>query len=182
MLQRLSPEYFSRSRLLHKLAGVTGLHRRLHAPELWCWQRHAVARAVLVGLFVAMLPLPMQMLLAAVGAVAWRCNLPLAVALVWLSNPLTIIPIAWFCTMVGCILLNIDAAPLYNMQFSGFAAALEFFWKPLFLGCIFSGIVTGLAGYYLTLIVWRGRVAYRWQQRWQRRLQQSRRAASMAQN
>ena len=57
---------------------------RLHDPNLWHLNRHSVSVAAFVGVFVAFIPVPMQMLIAAAGAIWLRCNITLAVALVWL--------------------------------------------------------------------------------------------------
>lgn len=58
-------------------------------PGLWQLTRRSVANAFSVGLFCAMLPIPCQMVAAALGARLTRCNLALAVGLVWITNPLT---------------------------------------------------------------------------------------------
>ena len=64
----------------------------LHDKALWHISRHTLAKAFLVGLFCAMLPIPFQMLVAAAGAIALHANLPVSVGLVWLTNPLTMPP------------------------------------------------------------------------------------------
>lgn len=138
------------------------LKHTLHLPELWHWNKRTVAAAVLIGLFVAALPIPLQMLVAAAGAILFRANLPVAVSLVWLSNPVTILPLAWFCLTVGCTLLQIDTAIYYNMQFGSVADAIQLSWKPLFLGSLLTGTVLGMTGYYLTLMLWRKKEQSLW--------------------
>lgn len=129
------------------------------------WNRRSVARAVLVGLFVAPLPIPSQMLLAGLLATLLRANLPLAVSLVWLSNPLTIVPIAWFCTMLGCTLTGQDPAVLMGLSFANFFEVIEQLWRPLFAGALCCGLALGVAGYYATHWYWRSAVLRRWQER-----------------
>lgn len=81
----------------------------LHDPNLWHLNRHSVARAMAVGLFAAFIPIPLQMLLAAFLAISVRGNMPIAVSLVWLTNPITM-PVVFFCTyMTGTWLMNIPA-------------------------------------------------------------------------
>jgi Uncharacterized protein conserved in bacteria len=61
----------------------------LHDPNLWCLNRRSASGAFAVGLFMAFVPLPSQMIMAAGLAILFGVNLPLAVALVWVSNPIT---------------------------------------------------------------------------------------------
>ena len=65
----------------------------LHNPNLWHLNRNSVAGAVSVGLFIAFVPAPGQMVLAAAAAIAVGRNLPIAVLMVWVSNPLTMPPL-----------------------------------------------------------------------------------------
>lgn len=44
-------------------------------------------RGLAVGAFYAFVPFPWQMLLAAITALWLRFNLPVAVAMVWITNP-----------------------------------------------------------------------------------------------
>ena len=50
---------------------------------------------------MAFLPVPFQMVLAALGALWRRVNLPLAVALICITNPLTMAPAFYLCYKVG---------------------------------------------------------------------------------
>lgn len=61
----------------------------LHHPNLWHLNRHSVAGGVAAGMIGGLIPLPLQMLVAAILALIFRVNLPVAVATTWLSNPLT---------------------------------------------------------------------------------------------
>src|SRR5690554_7967531 len=81
-----TPERIKRARSLRFLGTI------LHDPQLWHITRHSVARPMACGLFVTILPLPMQLLLADFLAISVRANLPLTVSLVWLANPTTMPP------------------------------------------------------------------------------------------
>lgn len=102
-----SPEKLQESRIMRWLAPV------LADPRLWQMNRNALNRAVYVGVFCAFLPLPGQMPLAVFGALLCRANVPMAVALTWLTNPLTAIPVTWLAYSTGALLLG---EPLINTQ------------------------------------------------------------------
>ena len=73
------------------------------APRPWLWVAHRrrVAMGVAVGLAVGVVPLPTQMVLAAVAAIACRANVAAAVAATWLTNPLTLVPIWSLAILLG---------------------------------------------------------------------------------
>lgn len=74
---------------IHSLLGSRAFH-----PKLWKSDRRSIAGGLAVGLFTAFTPtIPFHMLLAAVGAILFRVNLPLALAACWVTNPLTAVPI-----------------------------------------------------------------------------------------
>ncbi len=69
------------------------LTKPLFARGLWIPYRDNVATGIAVGLFFSMIPIMPQTLLAAVAAMRMKGNIPFAVAVCFLSNPLTQIPI-----------------------------------------------------------------------------------------
>lgn len=70
--------------------------------ELWIPCRDTVANGVTIGVFFAMLvPLPFQMLAAALVAMRARANIPLAMGFCWISNPITGVPLIWAQCQIG---------------------------------------------------------------------------------
>jgi uncharacterized protein (DUF2062 family) len=66
-----------------------------------------IARGMAVGLWVAFTPLiGIQMAIALAGAILFRANKALAVMCVWLSNPLTLVPVYGPCYLIGRFLLR----------------------------------------------------------------------------
>ena len=142
----------------------------LHDENLWHLNRRSVSGGVAAGLFWAMIPMPMQMLAAAFSAVILRINLPISVALVWLTNPLTMPPIFYFSYRVGTWLLGKPAdVGKFQMSLEWIGAELGVIWKPLYLGGLVLGIVLAILGYCVMRLYWRWHVIKRYRTRNRRR-------------
>ena len=72
------------------------LRHLLIRKHLFHLNRRSVARATFIGIFCSFMPVPWQMIIAAALCVFFRANVPLGVALVWISNPVTMGPIFYF--------------------------------------------------------------------------------------
>ncbi len=142
-------------------------------PEIWHLHRRSVAGACFIGLFCAFLPIPMQMPVAAVIAVAARCNLPIAVALVWITNPITMPPIFFFAYKLGAWLLGTTLTiESVELSFDWLSSQLGHVWKPLLLGSLVCGWVSGVSAFVIVRVAWRLHVIRRWQERRHRRATQ----------
>jgi len=138
----------------------------IHDPNLWYMRRRSVAGACAIGLFCAFIPIPFQMVLAAGLAIIFRCNLPISVALVWVTNPITMTPLFFLAYKVGTFLTDnslgpFEFEPSLNWLFTG----LRERWKPFLIGCLFTGTVAGLFGFIVARILWRIRVISFWNKR-----------------
>ncbi|MFO7954505.1 DUF2062 domain-containing protein [Thioalkalivibrio sp.] len=135
---------------------------RLGSPDLWHLNRRSVAGAFAVGLFVAFLPLPMQMLIAAAVALVVRVNLPISVILVWISNPVTIPPMLYLAYTIGRKLLDEPGRDMHiDWSWEWFTTELLPVWQPLLLGSVLLGAAASLAGYLLVRFLWRLNVVQR---------------------
>ncbi len=129
---------------------------------------------VAVGLFCAFVPIPFQMVLAAGIAIITQANIPISVALVWITNPITMPAIFYFTYRVGTWLL--DSTPKkINVEFTPewISHSMSHIWKPLFLGSILCGILLAIIGYASTRLLWRWHVTSAWKNRKQRRKSES---------
>jgi len=135
-----------------------------------------IARGVAIGLAVAFSPfLGFHMIIALTIAALLKANKVLAVAMVWLSNPLTLLPVYLPAYMVGRSLVGwvhpaskIDPAQVDDLlasifSFSAFITRLHTaeFWKDVgvvfgkiglevTVGGLVLGAMAAAAGYYLT--------------------------------
>ncbi|MET0107062.1 MAG: DUF2062 domain-containing protein [Sedimenticola sp.] len=138
----------------HKHMQVFG--KLLHDPNLWHMNRRSVSGAFAVGLFWSFIPMPFQMIAAAATAIPARVNLPISVALVWISNPLTMPPMFYFNYLVGALFVGNGAeAADFEMTLEWFSQSMGQIWQPLYLGSLICGIIAALLGYVVMRGLWR---------------------------
>jgi uncharacterized protein (DUF2062 family) len=171
MPRHLIKRYTPDPAVLKKHKHLRHLGDWLHDANLWHLNRHSVSGGVAAGLFWAMIPMPMQMLAAAFTAVLFRINLPISVALVWLTNPITMPAIFYFGYLIGTLLLGKPAdAGEFQMSVEWIGAELNTIWKPLYLGSLVLGILLASLGYCAMRLYWRWHVLKHYRERVQRRL------------
>ena len=150
-LRRLSPR---RRDLTHRWF-LRPFGAVLHDPALWRLDRHGAARAFAMGLFIGWLPIPMQMAVAALLALVVRVHLPLAVLSVWISNPITTVPMLYFAYRLGLVLLGEPAGmEPFEANLGWILHELARIWQPLLLGSIVAGTLTAALGYFLLDLLW----------------------------
>ena len=150
--RRMIRRIFKRSRLHEKYSDIIV---RYKIPRAFLSiNRHSVAKGVLVGLFVAFIPMPGQMVAIVFLQPLFRFNLPLAIAMVWLTNPLTM-PFIYFVEYkTGAFLLGIHDLPPVAMSLEWFQKNFETILLPLYFGAMIYSIVLGAAGYYAVHRLW----------------------------
>jgi uncharacterized protein (DUF2062 family) len=156
------PEMIRRHRSLQLL------NRWLHDANLWHLNRYSVSIAFFIGMFAAFVPLPSQMLIAGGLAIWWRANLPISVALVWTSNPITMPFFFGASYLVGAKLLGHSLPTQFEPTLSWFQANAATLWQPFVLGSIVSGLLAGVACALIVRVFWRLQVGLRWHARLQR--------------
>ena len=108
-----------------------------------------------IGMFWAFIVMPFQMIPAAICCYFLRGNLPLAVLLVWLSNPLTYVPILVFEYQVGALLLQREAAalPLLHEYSDNIAFIFQQVGSMLFVGMMVTALTMTLAGFVIGYVL-----------------------------
>lgn len=147
----------------------------LYNPNLWSLNRRSASGAFAVGLFMAFMPLPSQMIMAAGAAIACSVNLPLSVALVWISNPVTMPLMFYLAYKVGTWLLNTPPQPFhFELSWQYVLNQMNTMGPPFLVGCFVCAIVAAALGYFGIRGLWRYSVVRSWQQsrsRWRRKPQ-----------
>lgn len=127
----------------------------LHDPNIWHFNRKSVPKAFLIGVFCAFMPVPFQMPLAAIAALALSANISLSIVLVWITNPLTMGPIFYAAYKLGCYILNTPEFTFNSeWSFSTIYDQIIIVWKPLWAGSLILGSAFALISYYATKILW----------------------------
>lgn len=138
----------------------------LHDPNIFHLTRRSAAGGVATGLFVAFMPLPGQMLIAALLAIYFRFNLPLSIVFVWVSNPLTIPPLFFLAYKTGAAILNEPARQIaFEFSFNWFGEKLIDIWQPLILGCLTFSVLAASTGYIVIRLLWRLAIVRKWEAR-----------------
>ena len=151
---------------MQKIQSLRLLGDWIYATNLWHINRYSASMAFFVGLFVAFMPIPGQMVVAALMAVLLSCNLPLSVGLVWITNPVTMPAIFYMSYKVGALLIDVPVKDVeFELSFYWLTHSLSAIWKPFLLGCLISGLFFGSLGYFVLSMLWRWRVSYHWHQR-----------------
>jgi uncharacterized protein (DUF2062 family) len=128
----------------------------LHDPNLFHLNRHSVTGAFFVGLFLAFVPLPIQMLLAAGFSILLRINMPITIGLVWLTNPLTMGPMFFFSYKVGTWILGTPLKKIsFELSWAWLQTELLAVWQPFLLGCFVVGLTVAIIGSGTIRLVWR---------------------------
>lgn len=183
MPKKLLRRYLPSPEKIANMQGLGRLRPYLSDPNLWHLNRRSVSGAMYWGLFCAFLPIPMQIIPVTLGAIFFRVNLPLSIVLVWMTNPITILPVLYSAYWVGASVLNVPMLDMHNISvlfgqlirwvlqqgsnpFSADGSAM-LIW-PLLVGMLIEAVVISLIGGTLTRILWRWHVMRDWRKRKQR--------------
>jgi len=145
----------------HKMLKIFG--RLLQDANLWHLNRRSARGAFAVGLFFAFIPVPFQMVLAAAGAILFRVNMPISVAVVWLTNPLTMPPIFYGLYLVGTLILNQPEQHFaFEASWEWFLQSIETIGPAFLLGSLVCASIASIIAYFGIDIIWRRSVKKAW--------------------
>ncbi len=160
MPRKLIKKFMPHPRHITENKWISKLGPRIQDPSIWHINRRSVSGAVALGMFCAFIPVPFQMLIAAVGAILFRVNILISVPMVWVSNPVTMPPLFYFCYRVGLWVLNTpDKGFEFELSFHWLANELLYIWQPFLLGCFIVGSICSLLGFGAIRLLWRYQVA-----------------------
>ncbi len=115
-----------------------------------------VSRGVFIGLFIAMIPMPAQMLAVFLFTFVGKFNFPIAIAMCWITNPFTMPFIYYIQYMTGMSLIGMEPLEVeitlqwFNDNFSNII-------MPLYLGALCYSITLSTLAYYSIKLYWGNR-------------------------
>ena len=116
--------------------------------------RKMISRAVFIGLFIAFIPMPMQMLLVLAFVPFLKFNVPVALAMCWLSNPLTMPAMYYIEYISGAYILGSEITPV-EMTIDWFSKNIDAIFIPLYFGAFIYSVMSSLGGYWLVNYFWK---------------------------
>ena len=168
---------------LHENRWFRMLGPAVHHPGLWHLSRRSVAGGLAAGLFCGLLPAPFQMLSAALAALVFHWNLPLAVFVTLYTNPITFVPLYLVSLALGLAIFErlgwsipttgaTASGDSMSLSVAGFPPPPDFSFTtpveslvalgqwmlglgwPLVVGVLSLGPLLAVSGYALVWMVW----------------------------
>ena len=173
-MRKYLKKYLPDHEAIHGNRWLRPFRNSLLHPRLWHLNRHSAAGAVAAGLFCGLIPGPLQMLGAAICALVFRVNLPLALLVTLYTNPFTIVPLYLLAYQIGRIATGDSAGfvepPAFTMtQFVEWTQAMQTWMigvgKPLGIGLVLLAATLAVTGYFLTKAAWRFWLIRAWRRR-----------------
>jgi uncharacterized protein (DUF2062 family) len=112
-----------------------------------------VSRGVFLGLFIAMIPMPAQMLAVVLFTFVGKFNFPIAIIMCWITNPITMPFIYYIEYITGSFILGIEPSSVeltiewFNENFSNIIV-------PLYFGALVYSISLATIAYYAINLYW----------------------------
>ena len=141
------------------------LNQHLQDPQLWKWNKRTISRAFAIGLFCAFMPIPLHTLLAAALAVVFSSNILLSIALVWVNNPITMVPIYYYTYKIGSFITGMELDPDFVFTWEYMLDNLTTTTIALWAGGLIIAPIAGILGFIAILLIYKYR-AFKRIKRW----------------
>ena len=116
--------------------------------------RRAITRGLLVGFFWGFIPMPMQMAGVMATAALFKFNVPLALATVWLSNPVTYPFMFYMEYLTGNLILGKESLQNIELTMDWFTNHWSDIAISMYVGAAFWAIVGSYTIYLIVNWLW----------------------------
>ncbi len=138
----------------------------MQKASLWHLNRRSASGALALGVFSAWMPIPFQMVLAAILAIIAGVNMPLAIIAVWISNPLTMPFMFYLAYLLGTWVMDWERTGFhFQLSFQWLADSLHSFGPPFLLGCALLGLICSILTFFVVDSLWRYAILFNWRRR-----------------
>ncbi len=129
--------------------------------RVWKPTQHTLSGGMAVGMFITLQLLPIQMPTAVILSAIFRVNIPIAIALCWVSNPFTVPFMAWLEYAIGkwvlALYTTVPTSPFPKHLPESMVDAwivLKEHAPVMLMGGIILGAVAALVSYIATWSCW----------------------------
>ncbi|CAA6801959.1 MAG: Unknown protein [uncultured Sulfurovum sp.] len=116
--------------------------------------RKSISKGVLIGLFWAFIPMPMQMLAVLALTPFIKFNVPIAITMVWLSNPITMPFMYYIEYQTGNFLLGNEGLENIELSLNWFSNNWDKIITPLYVGTIPYSLGISSIVYFIVNKLW----------------------------
>ena len=116
--------------------------------------RKSISRGILIGLFWGFIPMPMQMLAVLSVTPFIKFNVPIAISMVWLSNPITMPFMYYMEYQTGNFLLGNEGLENIELTLSWFSNNWNKILIPLYVGTIPYSVGVSTLIYFFINKLW----------------------------
>lgn len=145
-------------------------------PLLWYVNRRSIAKAMFIGTFWGILPVPFHSVFIILTVLWFEVNLPIGLCMAWLTNPFTVVPILylgfWFGSKIYHVnminkdmLLGVLHQILSWIKNFGHGHIDFSLAKILVSGLMIEAILFAVLFYAVTHLLWRWSVIRSWKNR-----------------
>jgi len=105
-------------------------------PEYLSINRKSISKGVFIGLFWGFIPMPMQMLAVLAMTPFMKFNIPIAISMVWLSNPITMPFMYYMEYQTGNFILGNESLNNIELTLDWFSINWNKILIPLYIGTV----------------------------------------------
>lgn len=123
--------------------------------EFLFFNRKTVLRAIFIGMFIAFIPMPFQMLAIILISLLFHFNVPIGIFLVWITNPLTMPFIYYAEYQVGNFIIMNDGVLDVELSMEWFTDNFQNIFIPLYVGALSFSLLFSTLSYILVFYWWK---------------------------
>ena len=125
--------------------------------QYFATNKKMISKGVLIGLVIAFIPMPMQMAFVLTIIPFTKFNVPIALAMCWLSNPLTMPLMYYIEYLTGAYIMGIETQNI-KITIDWFMQNIDNIFIPLYIGTAFYSIFISTSIYMIINFLWNSSV------------------------